>query len=174
MTTRIGVISDTHLRMTGPELWPEVATVFQGVDLILHAGDLYDGSVLDWLERLAPIAAVRGNGDEWLVEPRLENNRIIEIGGIRIGMVHALWYPGGPPIQREINRVFGEDTQLDVLVLGDSHVDEIVQDGSVLVVNPGSPTYPRNLTFQKGTVAIITVENGTPSAAIIDLKQVGS
>ena len=60
---RIGLISDTHIPTAGSDLWPQVYDALRGVDLIMHAGDLHDTIVLDWLEELAPVRAVSGNGD---------------------------------------------------------------------------------------------------------------
>ena len=55
---RIGLISDTHIPTAGCDLWPRVYEALRGVDLIMHAGDLHDPIVLDWLEELAPVMAV--------------------------------------------------------------------------------------------------------------------
>ena len=61
---KIGLISDTHIPDSRKELWPQVFTAFRGVDLILHAGDIYDLGVIDALREVAPIYAARGNGDD--------------------------------------------------------------------------------------------------------------
>ena len=50
---KVGIISDTHNPNVGAEPPPEVATAFQGVDVILHAGDMHVIDVLDWLEESA-------------------------------------------------------------------------------------------------------------------------
>ena len=165
---RIGLISDTHIPSAGPALWPEVADVFRKVDLILHAGDLHETSVLDWLERLAPVRCARGNGDWRVVDPRVEETQVLEIEGLRIGMVHGLWFPDGPPLAVEIQRIFGRP--LDVLVTGDTHVEMVEWVDGVLVVNPGSPTYPHNLRVQRGTVGILTITGGRPHAEILQLS----
>ena len=54
---RIGLISDTHVPGGATEVPPQVATAFEGVDLILHAGNIYRTGTLDWLERIAPVKA---------------------------------------------------------------------------------------------------------------------
>lgn len=59
---RIGVISDTHIEEPEEDLPARVYEIFSGVDLILHAGDIYVPQVLDRLERIAPVTAVEGNG----------------------------------------------------------------------------------------------------------------
>ena len=63
MAMRIGLISDTHIPVAAPKLWPQVFDAFRGVDLIMHGGDLMVPDVIDWLEEIAPVLAVEGNGD---------------------------------------------------------------------------------------------------------------
>ncbi|MGH2771208.1 MAG: metallophosphoesterase family protein, partial [Actinomycetota bacterium] len=84
---RIGVISDTHIPVRAPRLPPEVLEIFQGVDAILHAGDLLEGSVLDELARLARTYAVLGNNDDRLVGALPECRRL-DLEGVAVGMIH--------------------------------------------------------------------------------------
>jgi putative phosphoesterase len=165
---RIGVISDTHIPSAGPEIWPEIRQIFAGVDLILHAGDLHEVSVLDWLERIAPVRCARGNGDVGLVDERIQETHVFEAEGLRVGMVHGLWFPDGPPLAVEMQRVFGGP--VDVLVTGDTHVEMVEWVDGVLVVNPGSPTYPHNLRVQRGTVALLIIEGRDASAEIVQIE----
>jgi len=69
----LGVISDTH-----GLLRPNVATIFAGVDLILHAGDVGSRAVLDGLAAIAPVHAVYGNVDDPL-DPSLARERTEEL-----------------------------------------------------------------------------------------------
>lgn len=172
---RIGIISDTHIPEAGPELHPEIRDVFAGVDLILHGGDLHNTTPLDWLETIAPVKCARGNGDEGLVDPknRIEHHWVFDFDGVTVGMVHGMWYPGGPGVRREIARVFGPDVNLDILILGDTHVTMLQVDDGVLVLNPGSPTFPNNYLKQRGTVAILTTGNGRASIEMIQLVEGG-
>lgn len=78
---RIGLIADTHLPSTIREPWPEVATAFEGVDLILHAGDIVTSRVLDWLERVAPVLAALGNNDFDLDDPRVKETQVVDVDG---------------------------------------------------------------------------------------------
>ena len=55
---RLGILSDTH-----GLLRPEAIAALQGVDHILHAGDIGDPGILDQLRALAPVTAIRGNID---------------------------------------------------------------------------------------------------------------
>ena len=170
---RIGVISDTHIPEAGPELHPEIRDAFAGVDLILHAGDLHDTTPLDWLETIAPVKCARGNGDEGVVDRRIEERYVLDFDGVTVGMVHGLWYPGGPGIRREIARVFGPDVNLDVLILGDTHVTMLEMDDGILVLNPGSPTFPRNYLKQRGNLAVLTTGDGKASVEMIQLVEGG-
>lgn len=106
---RIGVISDTHVPVRARALPGEVFRIFAGVDLILHAGDLVTLDVLDELQAVAPVLAVRGNVDHPEVQERLPAALRIEVGpsgvvkveskgiagdghsspGIVIGLVHG-------------------------------------------------------------------------------------
>jgi hypothetical protein len=95
---RIAVISDTHELGTGWGSPPELINALKGVDLILHCGDLEILPVLDHLETVAPVLAVRGHKDPREPGQRLaERTRVVEVEGVRIGMVHDLLWPG-PPI----------------------------------------------------------------------------
>jgi len=175
--TTIGLISDTHIPEAGDALPDEIWPVFKGVDLILHAGDLHILDVLDRLEDIAPVRAVRGNGDVGLGgrqpvpdDPRLKPTDLFSVDGLRIGMTHGIPLPEempGIPLDKTMNRLFGD--AVDVLVFGDTHVDYVKQHGSSLLINPGSPTLPYNLVGHLGTVGILEIRNGRPKARIVPL-----
>ncbi|MDO8673693.1 MAG: metallophosphoesterase family protein [Dehalococcoidia bacterium] len=166
---RIGLISDTHVPSSMRVLWPEIRTAFLGVDLILHAGDIYDLSCLDWLEEIAPVMVARGNGDAYTPEdPRIKDVQIIEVESRKIGMVHGLYYPG-PSLEKEMRRNFGGP--VDIIIFGDTHVETIERHDGVLLVNPGSPTYPHNYETRLGTVGILELTPSEVEARIINLKE---
>ena len=179
---RIGLIADTHIPEARAELWPQVLDAFRGVDAILHAGDIYDHSVLDALHSVAPLWAVRGNGDDGSGgrpvqpdHPRLRPTWTAEFGGLTIGMVHDL--PILETVSEDVARAgiarkFGE-VRLDVVVYGDTHVEAIDHVDDVLCVNPGSPTYPHNLEVQLGTIGFLDIEDGRASASIWRIHEDG-
>ena len=83
---RIGLISDTHIPESRKDLWPQVFEAFQGVDMIMHAGDVHEFYVLDELERVAPVISARGNGEDglflcWRVKHGLFEKNILENNG---------------------------------------------------------------------------------------------
>jgi putative phosphoesterase len=178
VTTRIGLIGDTHYPEAGP-LWDEAYDALRGVDLILHAGDLHVVDVLNWLEERcqAPVLGARGNGDDGgagrpicAEDDRLKSAHVIEIERVRIGLVHDATLPEWPPhrtLESIMDHEFGGP--VDVFVHGHTHVQEIERTRGVLLVNPGSPTFPRNMSRSLGTVAFLEVEGGSVSAWIHQL-----
>ena len=171
---RIGLISDTHIPEAGPELWPQAYRAFDECDAILHAGDIYDISVIDKLQQIAPTWAARGNGDDGssgrVVQPdhaQLAASWVHEFDGVSVGLTHHMPIPELPTygvrdaIQRHFN---GAD--LDVVVYGDTPVEHISTIDNVLCVNPGSPTFPHNLSVQLGTIGFLAIIVGSAAASI--------
>ena len=167
---RIGLISDTHIPEACEHLPAEVFDVFRGIDLVMHAGDVYVNRVLDELAQIAPVIAALGNGDEGLdghrfrlaPDERVREAHLVEVEGVRIGLIHAI------PMPDETSPRAFEDAMrshfggpVDVIVQGHSHVEGVARCGPTLVVNPGSATLPHNLAGVPGTVAILEIAAGT-------------
>ena len=131
---QLGVISDTHLRSGTGDLCPRLAAAFEGVDLILHAGDIVARSVLEDLAGIAPVEAVAGNMDLPEVKRVLPEARIIEVGGHRIGLTH-----GAGPVSSIRPRVRGLFEGVSAIVFGHTHSPLICREEGILLVNPGSP-----------------------------------
>jgi len=134
LTMKIGVISDTHLKISDDRLEKIVEDHFHDVDLVLHAGDIVDLEVLDVFKD-KEVYAVSGNMDPDSVREVFPRKQILEIGGRRIGLIHGWGSPSG--LEEKILREF-ED--VECIVYGHTHraVNEVI-DG-VLLFNPGSPT----------------------------------
>ncbi len=143
MNMKIGVLSDTH-----DLLRPEVIDALQGCDTILHAGDISSRRILDRLEEIAPVKAVRGNNDgEWADGLPLFLD--LELGGLRICMTHK---------KKDLPR---DLSAYDLAVYGHSHRYESVWQGPdgkerTLLLNPGS-CGPRRFV-QPITMAILMIE----------------
>jgi putative phosphoesterase len=166
---RIGLISDTHIPEACERLPSRVFEVFRGVDLVIHAGDVYVNRVLDELAEIAPVIAALGNGDEGLdghrfklaPDQRVSAAHLIEVETLRIGLAHALPTPDETSekvFMSAMHTHFGGP--VDVLVLGHSHLEGVARFGPTLVVNPGSATLPHNLVGVPGTVGILEVASG--------------
>jgi putative phosphoesterase len=179
---KIGLISDTHIPEAMPELWPHVYEQFRDVECILHAGDIYHLSVIDRLSEIAPVYAARGNGDDGSGgrdvspdDPRLRETWLVEYNGFKIGLTHYIPMPEMPPhltVSRWIDKLFPENRP-DVLIYGDTHVEQIDEFDGVLVVNPGSPTFPHNLNLQFGTIGFLHLDGDRPRAEIHQLNAAG-
>jgi hypothetical protein len=137
MSSKIGVLSDTHLTRYNLQLPQQLIEDFKGADLILHAGDLVDLSVLERLKELAPVKAVFGNMDHLDVRKTLPEKEIIQVGKLKIGLIHG-WGPPDGLIKLVMN-VFKEQ-RLDAIIYGHSHRPDIEKIGETLFLNPGSPT----------------------------------
>lgn len=131
---RIAVISDTHYIPGMTKLPVDFWSMLQGVDGILHCGDIGDRTFYEDLALLAPVTAVLGNNDGAVFGTMLPERRIVTVGAVRIGMFHG--HRGAVP--------FGfRSEEVDLLLCGHTHVPlEQVMDG-IRVLNPGSVTRPR-------------------------------
>jgi uncharacterized protein len=173
----IGLISDTHIPEAAPDIWPQVYDAFRDVDLILHAGDLHVLDVVEKLEQLAPIYVARGNGDDGgagrpLVpeDPRLRESWVLELGGFKVGMTHAFEFPEWPPyrtFERMMEYSFGGP--VEIVVCGHTHVTMCESYKGVLIVNPGSPMFPRNMNTSLGNIGFLEISSGRARAWIEQL-----
>ncbi len=177
MATRIGIISDTHIPSSIPELWPEVEIVFKDVDIILHAGDLITTGVVDWLERIAPTYAAEGNHDYGLsdVDKRIRPKWFFKFEGFSLGLIHIIDGWGSRTATDLVKTYLGttpDGLLPDIVVCGDSHFEFIRNEDGMLIINGGSATYPHNREARLGHVVLLDIEQGKePEARIIDLTE---
>ena len=163
---RIGLISDTHVPVA--PLFPEVLEALRGVNLILHAGDIVLSRVLDELETIAPVYAAQGNHDGHLTEdPRVKPVHFIEVEGFRIALLHV--FEPLTASKEWLSDMLG-GSWADIVVHGDSHLEEVEMAYGALCINAGSATLPRNRAPRPGHIGYLTLERGQrPECEIIDL-----
>jgi len=183
---RVGLISDTHNPSVGDEPPPEILAAFDGVDVIIHAGDIYQPECLDWLEKIAPVYAVElGAGAHFSEDDRVvDMRRVIELEGHSIGIVHDLLIPGMAQELTEfspLSKHFPQDASLstalqnvfdapvDIVVFGHTHYPVVEEFQEILMVNPGSPSLPKQIR-RLGQVAIMELDAGSKSAEILNLS----
>ena len=165
----IGLTTDTHVTVPGTyaqlgrlftdALPPQALEAFEGVDLILHAGDVYTVPVLDSLEEVARVLVSEGDDDpfETVMDRRVKSEHTLTIEGVTIWLSHfGLWPENSPkPLP-------------DVIVYGHSHTSAMDRENGTLRINPGSPTFPR---YQRtlGTVGFLSINDGQVEARIEQL-----
>ena len=172
---RIGLIADTHMPGSIRDLWPQIPDAFSSVDYILHAGDLHTRDVIDQLETIAPTYVARGNGDVGLEDDRIQDTWVLEFAGVTIAMVHRFPTPKRKPndfIAAYTERTF-PGVNPDVVIYGHTHRNEIHQVDDLLCVNPGSPTLPRNLDLQLGTIGVLELSEGRVRADLFQITASG-
>lgn len=168
---RIGLISDTHIPHDAKELPPKLKYIFSGVDLILHAGDVCESSVLDGLSEIAPVLAARGDGDVGSIvkDDRVKEAHILSIEGLTLWLIHTYRYDDWSTYEMKGKDFWHRsDPPPDVLVHGHTHQAAIAWRGSMLRVAPGSATFPKYENVL-GTVGFLTLESGEAEARIIEL-----
>jgi uncharacterized protein len=158
----IGVLSDTHIPDRASNIPSNVLKIFEGVDMILHAGDLTAPHIKKELESIAPTYCVQGNMDR-AHGYKLPQSKVIEIQGIRIGLNHGEVYPRGDTQQL---KYIAMEMDVKVLITGHTHWAFVKEIGDLLLLNPGSPTVPR---LSDPTVMILEIDNGQIDAQIVKI-----
>jgi uncharacterized protein len=160
----IAVISDTHLPRGGRRLLDACLERIEAADLLLHAGDVVTVEVLRELETIGPpLMAVHGNVDSAELRRLLPAERVVEVEGARIGMVHDAG-PRAGRLERMRRRFEG---RAEAVVFGHSHLPLHEQDHGFQVFNPGSPTERRRAPAH--TMGLARVENGQVSFELIEV-----
>lgn len=119
----VGIISDTHKLMR-----PEALDALSGSDLIIHAGDIGEQVILDTLETVAPVTAVRGNNDLGPWAAALPDTATLRVEDTTFYVLHSIADLGIDPREHGYR----------VVVAGHSHKPSIDERSGVLYVNPGS------------------------------------
>jgi len=149
---KIGVISDTH-----GFLRPEVLKAFQGVELILHAGDIGGDDILLELQAIAPVLAVRGNMDygAWIED--IPASRDVMLGEKRFFMVHD-------PAHIDVNPDKGD---IHGIIFGHTHQPHMETHKGILMLNPGSAGHRRK--NYPVSLAVVTIRGEQMDAELIEL-----
>ena len=147
---KVGLVSDTHGLMR-----PEALAALAGVDRIVHAGDIGEASILEALERIAPVTAVRGNNDTGDWAKGLRDEERLSLEGVRILVLH------------DLAQLDARAPGVDVVVSGHSHVPRVFVERDVTYVNPGSAG-PRRFRLPV-SVGFLAIANGKAAARLVEL-----
>lgn len=147
---RIGVISDTHLKQASKKLTELMGGPFQDVQMIIHAGDITELAVLESFPGME-VVAVCGNMDSPEVKRQLPAQRILQVGGFKIGLIHGWGAPQG--IEERIRKEFNE---VDCIIYGHTHTPAVNKRGEILFFNPGS--FSASLFSSRRSVGLLKIE----------------
>jgi hypothetical protein len=156
---KIAVLADTHIPKRAKQLPAMAYELIEGVDAIIHAGDVLTAAFLQSLNTMAPVYAVLGNNDIGLELPeRLE----LLLDSVRIGIIHDSGASKGRGAR--LRRTF---PTADIVVFGHSHIPMNIREDGLLLFNPGSPTDRR--MQPKHTMGLLTLHEGQFEARIVEL-----
>jgi len=149
---RLGIISDTH-----GLLRPEAVKALDGVNLIVHAGDVGDPEILTKLKSMAPVFAVRGNVDTQAWAQELPETAVVEAEGVTLYVLHNLQHLDLKP----------EASGFRAVISGHTHEPKQYERNGVLYLNPGSAG-PRRFHLPV-TLAILELAQKPLRAEILPL-----
>ena len=146
MASRIIALSDSHASTTRA-LPPPLRDALRTANIIVHAGDHTETSLLEELQQMAEVFAVAGNMDSTALKVRLPPRQLFTASGVTIGLVHGSGPPAG--IEQRVRALFPENP--DLIIFGHSHVPFQGAVDGVLLLNPGPA---------KSSYAVVTLDKG--------------
>jgi uncharacterized protein len=169
----LGAVADTHNSPSRPgRSLDTVVELFRrmNVGLVLHAGDAGQVAVLQSLERVAPVVAVRGNADPLDLIETLPDHVWIEAGSRTVLLMHG---HHGKTALKAARAAAGPD--VDLIVFGHSHKPLIEREGHTILFNPGSPTERRwNPHFGVGLIRVSDAELEPELVLFDDLRHLAN
>jgi putative phosphoesterase len=149
---KVGIISDTH-----GVIRENTLDAFSGVRHIIHAGDVGGQDVIQTLEQVAPVTAVRGNTDGGQWANSLLTTQIVQLGGYTFYVLHDLATLDLDPAS----------VGIQVVVSGHTHQSSAKTNNGVLYLNPGSASYRRR--GNPLSIAILTIAHNSLAHRIVVL-----
>ena len=163
MSTTLAIVADTHMPRGARRLPDRCVEICTDADLIIHAGDLMELSVLASFAELGPpVRAVHGNVDSPDLKTQLPERLSLEVESARIAVIHD----SGPKAGR-LARMKSLFPDHNAVIFGHSHLPLHETDGEFQIFNPGSPTERRRSPFKSMGRAI--VEGADIRFELIDL-----
>jgi putative phosphoesterase len=159
----VAIVSDTHMPRGARRLPERCVELLGAADLIVHAGDFCTRAVLAEVEGHGPVAAVHGNMDEPALVRALPAQRVVEVAGARIAVVHD-----AGPARGRLGRLRQAFPDADAAVFGHSHLPLHERGAAGLqIFNPGSPTERRRAP--RHTMGLARVQAGAIEFELIPL-----
>jgi uncharacterized protein len=154
-------LSDTHLK-TG-EISPQLQTLLEECDLIVHAGDFSTVEAYQVFNAFGKLKAVFGNDDVSELKRLLPERLKFEVEGVKIGVVHE----GGLSVTDTTAQGYlAKEMEVDILIFGHLH-RPLIEKRDIVLVCPGSPTKPR---MSNPSVVELIIEKGSINGRLIALE----
>ena len=148
---RLALIADTHLPRGERRLSEPCLDALRAADLIVHAGDFSEASVLAQLRELGPVAAVHGNVDSPELRRELPESLSLDLDGVTLAVIHD-----AGPARGRLERLRARFPDADAVVFGHSHLPLHEEHDGFQIFNPGSPTERRRApTRSMGEATVI-------------------
>jgi uncharacterized protein len=132
-------VADTHLPKGRRRVPAECVEALRACDVVVHAGDFISFGAVEWFTALGPeLIAVSGNVDDERVQALLPEERVVDLDGFRLAVVHD-----AGPAKGRLQRMRGRFPDASALVFGHSHMPLHEVEAGFEIFNPGSPTERR-------------------------------
>ena len=161
--TTAAIIADTHMPR-GPRRLPEACVRrIQAADLLIHAGDFSSLAAYEEFADIGPeLVAVHGNVDEPALRERLPERRVVELGGLEIGLIHD-----AGPARGRLARMRRAFPGAAAVIFGHSHIPLHEREAGFEIFNPGSPTERRRAP--RHTMGIAKLSRGRLALRLVSL-----
>jgi putative phosphoesterase len=162
---KIIALADTHIKSDHiTEALPSrLINLIKQADIVIHAGDFVTRKAYEELSGICDLCAVHGNMDEKSLQKLLPDRKIINVDGVKIGIIHE----AALSIHDTTGaRYMAKEMDVDVLVFGHLH-KPVIDKSDVLLLCPGSPTTPR---LSEPCVIELIIEDGNISGKVIKLE----
>ncbi len=161
---KLVIVSDTHMPRMAKKLPKRLIQELRDADGILHAGDWMDLSVWELLEAYAPTDGVAGNNDGRAIIAKFGFRKVLQYGGIRIGLVHGHGPGSRESTENNAFSAFAND-RVDAIIFGHSHIPLLKERDGIMMFNPGSATDKRRQPLY--SFGILRIEAGKMNAKLI-------
>jgi uncharacterized protein len=138
LSLRLALIADTHMPRGDRRLSEPCLEAMRRADLIVHAGDFSQPSVLAELHELGPVAAVHGNVDSPELRRELPESIRLDLEDVVLGVIHD-----AGPAKGRLERMRARFPDANAVVFGHSHLPLHEERDGFQIFNPGSPTERR-------------------------------
>jgi len=157
MPTRVIIIGDTHLSVF-KNLPERILQYVKEADWVIHVGDFTSKSIVEGFIKLKAdyFEGVYGNSDPLAIRKLLPPKNVIELSGIRIGIIHPGYGGKETFLKKRILKEF-RDYNVNVIAYGHTHEANIQWIGKILLVNPGRG-YIDEFSYTPATIALITID----------------